>query len=171
MAQQKRVHVGWNKALLKNAQIELTEPRQEVGVLALFYMISALNPSLFKFRIVDYDTKKGVDALAKFLSSTEPGKDSFGFVEFKKTLGTEFDHSFKYLAGIVCWDSTLAIDDEVKDIAGETRRLRVTKPSAKSDYTKFMLISDDEEHNIEVYVLKEYLRDRLELEFKTRTAD
>jgi hypothetical protein len=134
-------------------------------------MLSALQPSLFKFRIIDYDTRKGYDALARVSFSHDQGKESLAFVEFKRNLVTEFDHSFSHLAGIVCWDCTLADDESVKDIRGELRHLKITKPSAKNDHTKFMLVSNEEGHNIEVYVLKEFLKEKCGIELKVRPSE
>jgi hypothetical protein len=38
----------------------------------------------------------------------------------------------------------------------------------QGSYTRYMLVADDEEVNIEVFVLCEYLKERLGLEFKPR---
>ncbi len=133
-------------------------------------MMYALDPKLFNFQIIDYDTRKGYDALVKVRHGSEIGKESLRFVEFKKNLEREFDHSFRRLGGIICWDCNLRDDEQVKDIRSEVRRLKITKAKSKADYTKYMLVSDTEEHNIEVYVLKDFLKERCGLEFRPRTS-
>ncbi len=91
----------------------------------------------------------------------------------KYELKREFSHSFNLLAAVICWDTKLANQDEVVDLRGNKRTLRVTPWSAGSTngYTKFMLVSDTEEHNIEVFVLREFLKDSLGIDFKVRTKD
>lgn len=170
-ALQKEICKIKNEQLLKRNDITLIAPRQEAGVLALFSMVYALNPELFKFRIIDYDTRKGYDALAEAKSAIEPSKSSFYFVEFKRTLEKDFNHSFDKLTAIVCWDCKLGPDEEVTDIKEMKRKLRITKPKDAKSYTKYMLQTDTEEHNIEVYVLKEYLRERCNINFHKRASE
>ena len=131
-------------------------------------MMYALNPKLFNFQILDYDTRKGYDALVKVKYKPDFEKETIRFIEFKKHLEKEFSHSFARLAGIICWDCNLAAKEEVRDIRGEVRQLKITKQKSKPDYTKYMLISDTEEHNIEVYVLKYFLRERCNIVFGPR---
>jgi hypothetical protein len=54
---------------------------------------------------------------------------------------------------------------EISDINGEKRILKITKPK---EYTKYILRSDTEEHNIEIYVLKDYLKEKCDIEFRPR---
>jgi Histidine kinase-, DNA gyrase B-, and HSP90-like ATPase len=133
LAAGKKVYRHENSRLLEKGAIELIEPRQEVGVLSLFYMMYALNPKLFNFRIHDYDTKKGYDALVEVKTARDLGRESLRFVEFKRNLEREFSHSFALLAGIVCWECSLGDDEDVRDIRGEVRRLRITKPRTKME--------------------------------------
>ena len=57
---------------------------------------------------------------------------------------------------------------EIRDIQDKRRQFRVDKPDDSSDYTHYMLIGTRDIHNIEVFVLKDYLREKLKLEFRTR---
>jgi len=147
--------------------LELLEPRQEMGVVALFNTVASLRPEVFPFRIVDYDSKRGYDALVTQRTVQDLGRDTIHFVEFKYVLANEFSHSFRHLAAIVCWDCRLGDGSEVVDIQNRRRQLRITRDG---DYTRYMLISATERHNIEVFVLKDYLRDRLNLEFRPRPS-
>ena len=58
-------------------------------------------------------------------------------------------------------------------ICAGTRGPCVTaRPTESAEgYTKFMLVSDTEEHNIEVFVLREFLKDSMGIDFKVRTKD
>jgi len=150
--------------------IELVEPRQEAGVYSLFLILATLRPDLFLWKAVDYDTKEGYDVLAREPDELPLDRTRMGFVEFKKELGRSFDHSFGKLESIVSWDCNLNDGDEVEDKEGKKRFLKITPKSADQAYTKYMLISNTEPHNIEVIVLKEYIKERLGLEFSSRAG-
>jgi hypothetical protein len=149
----------WTK--ITKESVRLIEPRQEAGVLALFCTVHARCPGFVPFEIVDYDTRKGYDALVLSPNPTTGAKE-YKFVEFKKVLETDFNHSFRHLASLVCWDCSLGDGTEVADINGEKRVLNITRPKkdGKGDHTRYMLTSATETHNIEVYVLKDYLKER-----------
>ncbi len=74
------------------------------------------------------------------------------------------------LWGIICWDCKLANDEEVLDIVGEKRSMKITSKdySAPGSYKRYMLVSNTSPHNIEVFVLKDYLKDKLNLDFRPR---
>lgn len=148
--------------------VELIEPGVEMGVIALFSQVYALRPTLFPFRVIDYDTKRGYDALVAQGTPFDLSKESVSFIEFKYMLTSEFNHSFDHLHAIVCWDSTLSEGAEVADIREKRRELRITAAGQDSDYTRYMLVSVRERHNIEVFVLRDYLREKLQLEFRPR---
>jgi hypothetical protein len=153
----------------KRPSVRLVEPRQEAEVLILFSVIKALRPDLFEFEIVDYSTSRGIDALCE-LEPAQGGlqKGNLRYVEFKKSLTHEFrDHTFARLAAIVCWECNLENGAKVQDFAGKERVLQITKTE---DHTVYMLLAppDMPANNIKVYVLKEYLKEKLGIPFKTR---
>ena len=97
-------------------------------------------------------------------------KDSLFFIEFKHQLRSDFDHSFSHLLAIVCWDCTLGDGAEVTDIANKRRTLRISPQASNQPYTKYMLVSPAEQHNVEVFVLKEYLEETLGIQFRAAAA-
>ena len=149
------------------------EPRQEGGVFSMVMQLLTLERDIFGFNVVDYDTAFGYDLLVTKDLALDLNRAALRFVEMKYELKREFSHSFKNLAAVVCWDTHLANQDEVIDLGGKKRIMRITPPSDMDglQYTKFMLISDTEEHNIEVFVLKEFLSEQLGLDFKARTKE
>lgn len=153
-----------------NNEVELLSPRTEAGVFALFAMASVLYPKAFPFRIVDYDTAKGYDALCTQSAVMDLTKDQLFFVEFKYVLKESFDHSFDKLGRVVCWDCKLGDGTEVHDLVNNKRILTVNAPTEGRPYTQYMLTSRSELHNIEVLVLKNYLKEKLNIEFKPRTT-
>jgi hypothetical protein len=64
----------------------------------------------------------------------------------------------------------LANDEEVCDIVGEKRSMKITSRdnSDPGSYKKYMLVSNTSPHNIEVFVFKDYLKDKLGLDFRPR---
>ncbi|MDB6027887.1 MAG: hypothetical protein JWM68_4110, partial [Verrucomicrobiales bacterium] len=146
------------------------EPRQEGGLFSLVMVLLAKKPDLFGFKIVDYDTGFGYDLLVTKDTSLDLNRAALRFVEMKYQLRRDFSHSFAKLAGVICWDTQLSNEDEITDLKGEKRVLKITAPRADEpdSYTKYMLTSDTADHNSEVFVLKEYLKQKLTLDFKAQ---
>ncbi len=155
----------------KRPFVTLLEPRQEVEVLMLFSIMKALRPDLFEFDILDYSTSRGIDALC----TLEPPygglqKGNLRYVEFKRALTHEFrDHTFARLAAVVCWECNLENGAKVQDFAGKERTLEITKAANETIY---MLLAPPvlPAPHIKVYVLKDYLKEKLGISFKTRMA-
>lgn len=147
--------------------VTLHEPRQEVEVLTLFSIIKAVRPDLFEFKIIDYSTGSGIDALC-VLETGHGGlqKGNLRYVEFKRSLTSEFrDHSFSNLTAVVCWDCNLANGEKVTDFTNKERTLCIMKTK---DYTTYTLLPPPELAlpPIKVYVLKQYLSEMLRVSFE-----
>ncbi len=149
----------------------LVEPERESGVFALFLILSIKNPELFPFQIIDYDTHDGIDVIAKGDKKTPISSAKLYYVEFKRTLKKSFNHSFENLHSVVCWETDIKHDDIVKDINNEERKMEIAAPENEDDYTTYFLTHPKKAHRIEVFVLKQYLKEKLGLEFKPRTKD
>lgn len=158
--------------------IRLVEPRQEIGVYTLFMQLSQIEPNLFPFTILDYDTKSGIDAIV--LNKKDGSKS---YAEFKNILDRRFNHSFEKLQSIICWDlakkkseDSLSDGDEVLDITLDKTKRRtfvINKPSEDNDlnYTQYLLDNKTLLSKIEVFVLKTYLKEKLGIEFRPRTKE
>jgi hypothetical protein len=174
-AEKERKDFEWRKSkILKSnicihKNIVLVEPERESGVFALVQQLSIIEPTLFPFTMLDYDTHSGLDVIVKSDNTTPITVSALYYVEFKQYLTLDFNHSFSNLCSIICWDTTIKHDDYVKDINGEERRMQITQPQNENDYTRYYLVNPRSIHNIEVYVLKDYLREKLHLEFRPRT--
>jgi len=170
---QRRKILTLQKKTTKLKNIELLEPRQESGVFSLVLQLLALEPGLFDFKVVDYDTSMGYDLLVTKDYALDLNRASMMFTEIKYELKRDFNHSFKKLAAVICWDTNLSNDDEVIDLTGAKRTMKITPADKKTEnsYTKHMLVSTTEPHNIEVFVLKDFLRERLKIEFRPRSSE
>jgi hypothetical protein len=157
-----------NVAHFKNAV--LVEPTRESGVYALLIQLSTLEPDLFPFMIVDYDTHSGIDVIAKMRDSTPVGSSDLYYVELKFFFESPMNHSFDNMRYVVCWDTEIKQGGKVTDLAGQERILHVAQADPKAgNYTGYFLRRDFK-HEIEIFVLKDYLREKLGLEFRPRTA-
>lgn len=161
-----------NKAKISTYKgIHLVEPQKEQGVFGLYMQISQVEPELFPFTIVDYDTHSGIDVIVREKNKSLPlKKDTLYYVEFKNILERNFNHSFKHLHNIICWETKLINGDEVEDVAKKKRIMRIVPPENEADYTHYYLDSPRENLKIEIFVLKEYLKEKLGIDFKQRTA-
>ena len=81
----------------------------------------------------------------------------------------DFNHSFVNLHSIICWDTTIKHNDLLKDISGEERKLEIIQAENEQGYTKYYLNNPRSAHKIEVFVLKDYLKQKLGIEFRPRT--
>lgn len=146
----------------------LVKPEQESGVFALLVQLGLLRPDLFPFQIVDYDTHAGYDVIVKGNDNAPIYQSKLYYVELKHTLKNQFNHSFENLHSIVCWDTELKHGDTAEDIAKEERKLQIVDGEKTGEYTKYFLDRSRSSHKIEVFVLKDYLREKLNLEFRPR---
>jgi hypothetical protein len=147
---------------------ELVEPNHESGVFALLLKIATIDPVAFPFCIVDYNTHTGIDIIAKGDHTTPIQQSKLYYVELKFQLTNQLNHSFDNLQALVCWDTKVKHGDKVLDINGNERVLRIEQPSREASYTGYFLDSR-RKVQIEVFVLKDYLREKLGIEFRPRT--
>lgn len=146
------------------------ERGQELGVHCLFSQFAVLEPDLFPFKVVDYDTHRGYDCLVSRVTAFDLNNPDLAFVEFKYNLEPTFNHSFDKLAYIVCWYCDLNHGTEIVDLAGERRILEIYPRDDTRDHTTYYLRAIGKPINIEVFVLKDYLKEKLKIEFKPRVA-
>ena len=166
----KRKRATLSKKAASFKTLTLLEPRQEGGVFSIVMQLLAVQPDLFGFSIVDYDTSLGYDLLVTQDTALDLNRAALRFVEMKFELQRDFNHSFSKLAAVICWDTRLANEDVVEDMTGARRRMKITSPKVDKSlrYQKYMLVSDTEQHNIEVFVLKDFLKEALNCEFRPR---
>lgn len=147
----------------------LVQPIRESGVYALTVKLMMIEPELFPFSILDYDTYSGVDVIAKGNDNLKINQSKLFYIEFKALLSNNFNHSFENIFAIVCWDIDIKNNDKITDIAKKSRTLKIIQPENEKDYTRYFLEDLRESHRIEVFVLKDYLKEKLAIEFRPRT--
>lgn len=154
--------------------IRLVEPTQENGVFSIFMQLQAIEPTMFPFTIIDYDTHVGIDVIVKAKDDIPIKSSKLFYVEFKNYLKKDFNHSFENLHSIICWDIDPKIikhGDEVTDISQNHRVLKIVPPEYEGDRTRYYLENLRSERKIEVYVLKQYLEEVKGITFRARTEN
>jgi len=145
--------------------LEFLEPRSEQGVLWLLGQLVGLWPEHFKWlKVIDLDSHFGYDLLVLRKHHLTEAEDPT-FVELKYNLrdSADFNHSFDYLSGIVCWETSLHEDEELTDIREHSRIFKIAKPDQERPTTKYFLNNPGGGLNIEVVVLRKYLEEVLAL--------
>lgn len=148
----------------------LVEPRRESGVYGLLVQLATLEPTLFPFEIVDYDTHSGIDVIAKGRDAIPIHNSSLYYIELKYFFDARMNHSFDNIRHVVCWDTNVKHEDKVTDISEQERLLHIAPPDPNAgNYTGYFLRKDFKTE-IQVFVLKDYLKEKLGLEFRPRSA-
>jgi hypothetical protein len=101
--------------------IELHEPQRELGVVALLAQLLSVEPTLFPFKVLDWNNASGFDLLARDVSELPLDDAAKFYVECKQLLTGSFNHSLNNVRYIVCWDSDLENDAVVTAVGGDTR--------------------------------------------------
>ncbi len=85
--------------------------------LILLIQLLTLYPKLFPFKIMDYNTTKGIDFVTKKGEHPE-------YIELKGTMQSKVNHSFRYIYKFICYDIDLKEGDilsDIEDLKVETR--------------------------------------------------
>lgn len=158
-----------NIAEYKN--VKLIEPKRESGVFSLYLQLDSIDKSIFPFSVIDYDTHSGIDVIVKEKNTLPIKSSKLYYVEFKNFLEKQFNHSFENLHSIVCWDidsNNLKHGDEITDIADKRRILKIIPPLDSDDYTRYYLDHSRSGRKIEIFVLKDYLKQKCNIHFRPR---
>ncbi len=151
----------------------LSEPINENGVYALFMQLNFLHDDLFNFDILDYNTHEGIDVLVKNKGSVCINQSHPYYVEFKYNLNKSFNHGFKHLHSIICWNlgSGIGNGSQIVDVTNERRTVEIIPGRTGEERTRYYLTDPRNPFRIEIYVLSQYIKETLGIEFRKRTQD
>ncbi len=162
----RRVKQAKTAASATHKGVELREPKRELGVVALLAQLLSTDSDLFPFRVLDWNNATGFDLLARDITDLQFEDAAKFYVECKYLMTGSFNHSLNNVRYIVCWDSDLENDGIVTAIGGDTRRMTIKSKTVEQPYTKFFLSRDDAPNNIEVFVLRRLMEERLKITFQ-----
>lgn len=154
-----------NRKVAKLGNRTFLEPRNESEVFGLFMSLYSIKPELFEFEPLDYNTTRGIDLVARNKTDNTITESEHWYIELKYNLSASFNHAFKFLRYIVCWDfgSNIGAGTEFKGVEeADVRKLRIEREDGIATY---FLEHTKKANRIEVIRLKEFLRDRLGVEF------
>lgn len=154
----KRRKLICSKKYFKIGDRTFLEPRNEAELYGLFISLYTLYPEKFDFEPLDYDESIGIDLVARNKTDNQIADCEYWYVELKYLLGSkEFNHSFRNIRRIVCWDFANSLKDGsiITSSAGDTdREFRVKQKDGKNWY---YLDADDSSIRIEVISLREFI--------------
>jgi len=152
----------------KNGRVFL-EPRNEAETFGLFISIYSIYPEKFIFEPLDYNTSRGIDLIGRNKTTNQISESEFWYVELKFILGKDFNHAFKHLRWILCWDFAKNISDSDEFIGVEEIDVRYLKKENCDDNDLPIYFLDKRRsggNRIEIIRLKEFLKLNLEMDFE-----
>lgn len=147
----------------------LVAPSSESGLYGLVVQLLTIKPDILPFEILDYNTYAGIDVIVKSDRAAPIHQSKLYYCEFKYILSKELNHSFRNLFSIVCWDTAIKHGDDITDITGETRIMQIVEANATSKCTRYFLDNPAAPHKIQVFVLRDLLKEQFGIEFRPRT--
>ena len=157
---------------LKNRRIAryqdhlLFEPQNESELFGLFMMVYSLHPNLFSFEPLDYNTTRGIDVIAKNKSKENNITDGeHWYVELKYTLKTEFNHAFKHIRWIVCWDFDKSVGNGTEFRGVEENDVRHLQSDIDNEQNIYFLDNKKSANKIQVLRFKEFMKVNLGIDF------
>lgn len=160
---------GSKERIIFQDSTEIFAPRKlktgysESETMTVLTAITIKYPDLFKFKVLDYNTTKGIDYVIE-------EKGSPGYIELKGTLNDKMNHSLRLIRKIICFDVDVKDGGIIKDDEGLQAELKIIK-NAKFDsndidfkgknytYYKLESLSPAITSSIEVIVLKKLLKE------------
>ncbi len=156
-----------NRKLVNINGIKILEPSSESETFMVFNTLYNFYPSKFEFEPLDYNTSIGIDILARNKTDAKISDCEFWYVELKYVLSAnDFNHSFKNLRWIVCWDFGKDIKDgtEIKsNVDSQERVFRIIK--TKENKNLYYLENDNSSIRIKILRLKEFIESDLDMKF------
>ena len=86
------------------------------------------------------------------------------FIRFTDVLHSQFNHSFKTVTTIGCWDIALKHGEEVRDTKGNQMKLQVIKPENPTERTRYVLIDKTGHQVISVVLGREYIKQEMKFD-------
>lgn len=132
LAERKKSANKRKKIYLPNGVV-LQEPTKtksgysESETMVLLINLMAQYPSLFTFKLLDYNTTKGIDFVVEVNGEAK-------YIELKGTLGKKMNHPFRCIDKFICYETELEEDDVVTDIEEFTTKLFINKQDKFASY-------------------------------------
>ena len=126
-ASKKRSIILPNNIILKEPQENKTGGYSESETFILLIQLLTIYPNLFDFKLLDYDTRKGIDCVVELNGTPK-------YIEIKGTLNKKINHPFRYIYKFICYDINLDNNDTVIDIEDFKANLETNKNDEFSSF-------------------------------------
>ena len=143
----------------------LLEPRNESELFGMLTTLVAIRSDLFDFEPMDYNTTKGIDLVVRDKRQVLD-EHSLGYAELKHYLTPAFNHAFKFLRWIVCWEfgRNVQVGTKFEGMAeAESRELKASQEDDGSFI--YWLDAPRAANKIHVIRLKELLENKCNVKF------
>lgn len=150
-----------------NSRVYL-EPQNESEVFGLFMAIYSLYPDKFLFEPLDYNTSRGIDIIARNKTDNKISESEFWYIELKFLLKKDFNHAFRHLRWILCWDLDKNLTEASKLQGVEESDVRYLKIEEDESGNPIYFLDKRARggNRVEIIRLKEFLKTELDMEFK-----
>ena len=146
---------------------KLLQPQNEAEVFGLFMTLYANNPEKFLFEPLDYNTTRGIDLIARNKTDNKISESEYWYVELKFIFKKDFNHAFKHLRWILCWDIDKNISESSELIGVEESDIRYLKIEKDSEGKKLYFLDSRTRggNRIEIIKLKDMMKEDFDLVF------
>ncbi len=137
----------------------------ESETLILFVKLIEIYPHLFPFKLLDYDTTKGIDCVVEYQNAPK-------YIELKGTMHKKINHPFRHIYKFICYDIDFNDSDILLDIEEIKTQLKVNKNDhfysfdekfKGKNFTSYNLVPDTAHfQSMEIICLKNILNQVLE---------
>ena len=130
----------------------------ESELFGLLTTLFAIEPDVFEFEPLDYNTTKGIDLIVRD-KRLVLAEHNLGYAELKFYLNTTFNHAFTHLRWIICWEfaRNVGVGTRFEGISDtDIRELRAAKD--ESGQTIHWLDAPKAANKIHVIPLKSFCR-------------
>lgn len=136
------------------------EPANETEMLGFFSSIYSTFPGQFDFEMLDYNSTRGIDSIARNKTGNDVRDSEFWYVELKHILKPSFNHGFQHLRLIVCWDFDRNIRDGTEFVGVENESRTLVVSAAEDGEPLYFLDNRRGANKVQIIRLKEFLARR-----------
>lgn len=113
------------KSIKLDKGIFIYEPTSEAELQSELIKITTIIPDIFEFEILDYNSTKGIDILARDKGKRIYKEDDYYYIELKDRLKPDMNHDMREIEYIICWEFSNELRKccKIKDKLGDEYKI------------------------------------------------
>lgn len=116
---------------------------------------------------MDYNSNRGIDLIGRNKTENQIRESEFWYIELKFILKTKFNHAFRHLRWIICWDFDKSIVEGTEFYGIEESDVRIlTYDFDDNEHPVYFLDNRKKPNKIQIIRLKEFIKNKLALDFE-----